>query len=483
MKILFIENRDITAFWEQVALCLRRQGHEIAWLVQNPVFAPRAFRNSELLRILPFPRRQVLRTARDKDELIDNRYPVLSTDRGRRYFGGGVAHYDYYVAEIDRNLRELKPELVVGESTLFHELLVIDRCRQAGIPYVQPMGNRYPSGRFQLFAYDTQILVGGSGETWSEADARALAERVALGKEVPFYMRAPTVLERALHRTKWALSRGRVWWGRLRGDRYNTPSLFRKIYLYRRFLANLERWRSRERMPSVRSRTILYALQQQPEANIDVWGRPYSDQVGILRSVLAAAPTDVEVAVKMNPKPRYELDENLLALADVDRRLCLLPIGLNMTEASANVTGAITVTGTIGFEAIFGKGRCLSLRHPLIEQEFPEFHASSAQDAVQRLLHEPTAGLGNVNTGTKLIQRMVATSFVGLVSDPLSHPACVEPANVEAVAAGIQHALTPCVDSARFKAASFELNGCGPELDEPGSFIAGSAVSATRVKA
>jgi hypothetical protein len=441
MRVLFVENRGKTAFWERVALRMQGDGHEIAWLVQNPVFAPSAFAHSDRMRVLPFPPRAGGRTGADEDAFVRQHYPALLTDRGRRYFGAGVGHYAHYASEIQRSLNEAQPDLVVGESTLFHELIAIDCCRASGVPYVQPVANRYPRGRFSLFAYDTQHAVAGSGDSLPEGEARALAERIASGREVPFYMRVPGPLEKALSRSKWALSRGRVWWGRLRGERYNTPSLWCKVSLERQVRGNLRRWRRLERVPASPTRTLLYPLQLQPEANIDVWGRPYSDQVTIIRDLLAIAPRDVEVAVKANPKAKYELSDELLRLAESNPRLCLLPVQMTMPESLARVTGAITATGTIGIEAVFGKGRCLSLRHPLIEKEFPEFHADSLAKATQRLLSEPSAGVGNVELGTRLLRHFVAQSFAGLVSEPLLHPACMDRGNIEAVARALETLL------------------------------------------
>jgi hypothetical protein len=53
---------------------------------------------------------------------------------------------------------------------------------------------------------------------------------------------------------------------------------------------------------------------------------------------------------------------------------------------------------------------------------------------VWRLLNEPDAGIGRIDTGTVLIQELVKESFPGLVSEPLYHPMCIDPNNVSLVA-------------------------------------------------
>src|SRR5690606_7812971 len=123
---------------------------------------------------------------------------------------------------------------------------------------------------------------------------------------------------------------------------------------------------------------------------------------------------------------------DLITLAKADSRVCLLPIELPMLSALAHTAGAVTVTGTIGFEAMCGKGRALSLRHPIIEKEFPAFHAESLGDAVEKLVNDPAAGVGNIQIGARLIQRFVNQSFPGLVADPISYPSCTDDHNVTA---------------------------------------------------
>lgn len=439
-SIIFIENRGKTAFWQYVALNLQRLGHQISWIVQNPQYAPSAFAGNRHLHTLPFPSATDESKAGQSEDWVRRTFPGLFTDRGRTYFGSGTGHYAYYAAEIDRVLQQESPDLVVGESTLFHELLAIDLCRARRIAYVHPCANRYPSGRFSIFSFDTQHPAIGSGEIWSDGKAQDIAERIATGREVPFYMLTPGRFGKMERTLRLAGARATVWWGRLCGERYNTPALRSKLALGQRLRKNLRRWQSLQKVPSEPSRTLLYPLQMQPEANIDVWGRPYSDQVALVKAMLVAAPGDVRVAIKANPKSKYEVADDLLALANCNPRVCLLPLGMSMTQAQACTVGTLTVSGTVGFEAVLGKGRCLSLRHPLIEREFPSLHATSVADGVHRLLGDPQAGLGGAEFGRRLIQQLVKESFPGLVSEPLYHPSCIEPENVRLVANAL-HAL------------------------------------------
>jgi hypothetical protein len=431
-KVLFIENRGKTRFWAEVARAFAARGNEIAWMVQNPAFQPST--PSGAVNLLPFPASGQPEDRLLGDNWVSEHYPDLIGDRGRRYFHGNCDHYEHYDAVIGEMLDHLQPDAVIGEPTLFHELLTIGQCRKRRIPYLHPTASRYPGGRFTVFSGDTQNSLGRSGDRIAPAEARDLAERIASSRVLPAYMTRKRGMAQA--RTKLAILKAHAtaWTSHLRGERYNTPSLRRKRELDRRLQANLARWKSLQKLPAAPGRTLLYPLQMQPEANLDVWGRDHLDQVATIQTMLAASRDDVTIAVKANPKSKYEVSDGLLKLAELEPRVCLLPLDLPMPSAQAVSIGALTVTGTVGFEAVFGKGRTLSLCHPVLEAEFPSFHARSVTDAVDRLLYDPKAGQGGLESGTRLLQTFMDQSFPGLINEPLYDARCIEPANVKRVA-------------------------------------------------
>ena len=439
-RVLLFENREKTLFWAAIARQLQRQGHEIAWIVQNPFFAldlpGRQHR-------IPFPRTADLDPHSDPAD-----FPALSTDRGREHFEAGSAHYGYYTREIARIFDCERPDIAVGESTLFHELIAIDLCAQRGIPFAHPVGERYPSERFDVFDGMTQCTLVESGEMLDPAYALDYATRIAEGRARPGYMMAAPQGNWFQRLARRVAMKGRVVVGRLAGERYNTPSPRRKMELNRLVEANLRRWRAGQSVPADPARTILYPLQMQPENTIDVWGRPDCDQLEIVRRLLSIAP-DVQVAVKANPKPYYELSTRLLDFCLSEPRVTLLPVEMTMVEALKATTGAVTVTGTVGYEAVCGRGRCISTAHPLLDAHFPEFAAPSIEAAGLRLLTDPDAGRGSPEQGARLLQRVTARSFDGLISDPLSDPRCMTPENIAKIARGVGLAIDALTDAGR----------------------------------
>ncbi len=434
MQLLFIENREKTRFWAAVARRLEAQGFSIAWAVQNPLFAaglPGA------VHVMSFPPRATAESPWEPEA-----WPLLVTDRGRQYFGAGHAHYAHYAQQFAEIFDLVRPTLVMGEVTLFHELLAVREARARNIPYLHPSAERYPQDRFCFFHDLTQHAFGGSGQACPASDALAYTARFGKGQVTLTYMRAGTLQGQALRQLKWAWTRGRVFAARLSGERYNTPSAFRKWQLSHAVRSRLAEWHRMARTPFPNEQVVLYPMQMAPEANIEIWGRPYHNQVQVIRDLLEAMPAGVKLALKCNPKPKYELCDELIALAQTDTRIILLPVAMSMAQAMAQVIGAITVCGTVGFEACLGRGRCISLRHPVITQVCPTLAATTPQEALRRLLDEPATGVGSDADSVALLQALYKRSYPGYISDPFSSPECLDPTNIELVASAISDVST-----------------------------------------
>lgn len=435
MRVVFVENRGKTAFWAEVARRLIARGHSVGWIVQNLAYAPPSGTGEAVF--LGFPKAA---------EMVEAPVPeAVSTDRGRQYFCAGSRHYTFYARRVEEALDLMRPDAVIGEPTLMHELLTMAECRLRGTPYLHPTMTRYPGGRFNVLEGDTQIPVICSGDAWPRDRLDELARAISEGRSLPSYMAKPTAMAVRMRQLRRAGGQTRTTLGWLRGERFNTPSPARKLALQRMLRANLKSWAALARMPVAtgpeKGPVILYPLQMQPEANIDVWGRPYSDQVALVKRLLAALPEDGAVAVKANPKTKYEASAELLALARSNPRVVLLPIDCTMKDAQAVTTGSVTVSGTVGFEAVFGRGRCLSLRHPVLERHLPEFHADTPEDAVARLLADPDAGRGNPARGADLLAQLVADSFEGTINEPTYDPNCLSPDNIAKVTGAIARVL------------------------------------------
>ena len=87
MKILFIENRYKTFFYEPIAKKLQEEGIEISWLIQNKEFTP----NLESKKYsIPYPKAKI---AIELDTEIES---LIKIDRQLNHFKQKDSSYFYY---------------------------------------------------------------------------------------------------------------------------------------------------------------------------------------------------------------------------------------------------------------------------------------------------------------------------------------------------------------------------------------------------
>lgn len=433
MKILFVENRQQTLFWEKVAEGLAAMGHEIHWIVQNHAFTPECGR----VHTIPYP------TAADFTAAASERATrVMASDRNINYFKGGREHYRYYEEQIQAILERVSPDVAFGESTLFHELLTVDLCRTSGVLYLQPTSCRYPLGRFSFFLYDTLHTFAGSGDTLATADALRLAQQIGARAVQPDYMRPPTPTFRT--RLRALGQRTHILRAYLGGEHYNTPSPLVKWSLERDLAAQKRGWEalaSERQIPDAAFR-VMYPLQMQPESTIDVWGYPYSDQVALLQQMLHATDERTVILVKPNPKSYYEMSAGLVALVKDSPRLIPLSHRCTMSETLPLSDLVVTVTGTVAIEAVCA-GRPVATLIDSITNKVDGCYFLANPSSLGALVQTGPAAAGDPRqAGMRLLQLLQAQSYPGIISNPWYMPVCVSKDNLARVHQAFLHVLS-----------------------------------------
>lgn len=438
MRILFVENKFKTPFWAAVAAQLQVLSNaEIGWLVQNPL-SPGTF--GQRFR-LPLPDAKDLSDA----PLLPWHERIARGDRNIQHFGGNARHYWHYTRHIQLALDAFQPDLVVGESTLFHELITIELARQRSIPFLQPSTCRYPVGRFSIYRDDTLETVGGSGETLSDKFYRSFLEHIRHGRVKPDYMSIPQ------RREKWALkvrlaknaAFGIASW--LAGERFNTPSPMVKQRLNSQLEANKARWealadshvQALERSTPDACPILLYPLQMQPEANLDVWGAPWSDQTSLVRQLADLLPRGWKLAIKPNPKSKYEMSSSLCKVAEADSRILAISHTRSMQDVLPLVAAIFGITGTINLEAVFKDIPCFTPALPLIRDHAPERFLSHLSDLTLRLSALERGNFSLPDRSHELLFALVGSSFAGYIGDPIWTPSYLAKENIENVASAI----------------------------------------------
>ncbi|WP_157272477.1 hypothetical protein [Azonexus hydrophilus] len=346
MKILFIENRYATLIWDAVARQLEARGHEIYWIIQNPMFMPTVGEK----HLLSFPSA----SEKNQDESLSW---LRDVDRGVRWFGGDGSHWHPYNKRIRKILESVRPDVVFGEPTQFHEQLTLENARQMGIRFLSPIGTRYPAGRLHFFDYDTINPVGGEGVNLNDSELENMLDAIVERKVVPSYMK---VVSQPLLKKKWGKLKNKllITTGWLMGERYVTPSPLTKMRLERAHAIRCLDWEgfSQLQLPeSLKNRPwVLYPLQMQPEVNIELWGKPWSYQTQIIkRAAQSLEKLGAVLVVKPNPKSKYELSDDLCDLVKNTPNIIALSHKTPMKAVFPQAPLLMTVTGTVTLECIF----------------------------------------------------------------------------------------------------------------------------------
>lgn len=442
MKLLFIENRYVTWVYEAVAKCLEAHGHEINWLVQNPVFTPQWGH----VHVMSFP--AISPEASVPSEGFDW---LARTDRGVLHFGATGSHYSHYDAQVREHLIQIQPDVIFGEATEFHELLVIRHAKTLGIRYLSPNITRYPSDRLAFLAYDSLNPVGGDGSTLSDADANRMLDGIRHRKVIPSYMRPAVSTPWNLPLIKMA-DKARITWGWLRGERYITPSPRRKLALNAAQHEARAQWELHAagwadawaNLKASQQSWVLYALQMQPEGNIDVWGTPWNDQAAIIeQAAKSLAGIGATLVVKPNPKSKYEMNARLNQVVSSTPNVLALPHATTMAEVFPHAPLVLAVTGTVLMECIFAGKPVASLGEHAMTQypgvtplNNPEALAPALLAAVRGAL--PTASPEQART---LLQTLHAQSYPAAIWDPIAQPHFATPEAVRALVNAFSHVL------------------------------------------
>ena len=437
MKVLFVENRYVTWLWRDIALRLQSDGHDIHWLVQNPVFAP----NVGTCHRLPFPKSE----QGGADVIVE--IPLLKSDRAVRYFGLSSGHHASYHIAISRVLKTLQPDFIFGEPTQFHELITIHEARKQKITYLFPTSTRYPAGRIAFHLYDTLDTVGGCGIALAQKEAMSLREAILKSEAMPSYMVASREAKTTLLARRIA-DKFRIASGWLAGERFITPSPWRKFQLESQQRTIVDRWEqnAHSALPAELSSRpwVLYAMQMQPESNLDVWGSPWSDQLAIIHEAAdALASIGSKLVVKPNPKSKYELDQKLCQLVSNHPNIIPLAHSCKMGDVFPHAAAVLSVTGTVILECVLaGKPVGVLGTHPM--SRYPGVTNLSKPAEIAGLIGDVAACNAKIAGPTEcaeLLSRLHSSSYAATLYDPLNQPEFATPDNLDRIASAFRDVL------------------------------------------
>lgn len=422
MRLLFIENRYKTLFFDPIAKLLEKEGHEVFWMVQNHNFTPKNGKKY----IIPYPKKKdVVSKEVDLSE-------VMTSDRQLNFFNlKSKKHFYYYYDRIRDIFNDCKPDVVFGECTLFHELLAIKIAREKDILFLHPSSCRYPKERFSFYLYDSVVPYKGSLENLNPDTAKEIISSIANRSVKPDYMK-----KAKSDHVKKIKDKIKIIKGRLAGERYNTPSIYTKYTIEKKKEKNIALWDAKSTKELDSSHfVVLYPLHLQPEANIDVWGRPRRDQTKNIKDIADQLQGNQILYVKPNPKSKYELSEELIKLCSTHKHVRMIHHSVSMDALFNDIDLVITVNGTIAIECICSNKPVLTLIKSLYNTAPNCIYLEDINNLPTFI---DTIIKGNYNNITQLQQLdflnlLNNTSYDGIISDPFYNINCVAKENLNLV--------------------------------------------------
>lgn len=216
-----------------------------------------------------------------------------------------------------------------------------------------------------------------------------------------------------------------VWYQIRRILNYNLEKLFIKFY-----------------EPDVADDYLLYFLQRQPEATIDLYAGYFANQLEVVKNISRICPVTHEIFIKLHPNGMGEFSFfDLYRLSKLPRVKII-----KYTEDSMSLIRKskciITISGTIGIEAsIIGKPVLLmsDVYYKRLNGVTRIIGYDMLRDKILEVISE-NEQIIDVESDKEL-EYLYDNSFEGLIGDPVTTPGVLDIDNIKKVLTGIRKLL------------------------------------------
>ena len=278
---------------------------------------------------------------------------------------------DLFLVEIDAFLREVKPDLILsfGTATLA-DYLFFRFSRYRNLPFLQLKASKIKN---YVALNDTAVGVSEHLRRLYESEETFEVSVLAEARE---YLRTVTErgvryegailsgrkrLAQRLFHSPLAVAKGlgaafRAWRNGTAADNH-VPPLFRSA-VHENVIHPVKALALHKRIPFVprerlvqESPFVFYPLHFEPEVSLQVFGRPYQNQIEVVRNIALSVPVGTKVLVKEHPRSlgfrKSAYYRKLLEIPNVRLVEPFLPA----IEVVRNAQVVVVVSGTIGLEA------------------------------------------------------------------------------------------------------------------------------------
>lgn len=446
MNICFIANYTKTFFFHEIAqnIISKDKKSKIYWIVVNKdnyAFLKEHYGEDSLLYlsknfVLSCPER-----------------PIGEFKVNELIFGDRVLKYDQ---ELGRSflLRMQEPvynfvkkhriNYVFGESTWAHELMIhriVSNCSELECKFLEAHIVRIPDGRFTFFQDECQVNMLVTDPDYA---SKPYPVDMYEPKKTDYHHVVNEAIIKMENSLAKKISKIKNYFTGKNLDP-NDITLFtikntKRTTIPAKIEFNKQRYK-RLKTLSVEQlkgkKFVLITLHKQPEASIDVLGRYVEDQQVNILNIWRQLPNDWLLVVKehkiaVGDRPlRFYTDlmkyKNIVFVDEKADSGTLI----DLSEA------VVTISGTIAYEASLKHKKVLIFAdvffHFSYMKKITLEELKKANNLIELLDQIPDP---NIND-EELKRKIYHNSYVGMISDPLSDPGCVEPQNIDNVANAI----------------------------------------------
>lgn len=468
MNIAFFTSHAKTRFFFLISKQMESFGYEIIWISNSSTWTKwllnKGVSTNDILDITNFGQEWT-----DKNELTKDEELILSSletssglninniilmDRLLRTKPLNYARSYLFVAqrEIRIFLIEKKVNCLFLEVTHAIELITVSICKEIGCLQFCLHYSRIPGDRFVFFAgyQQSKVVFIREPNDNDKKEAITYYDYFYHERPQPDYMLTNNKLPKFYF--NW-LSKLLLHVKLKNNDPYDltrpTPISLVKARLREVLIRGyLELSRPFEKINLSKSKPfVLFTLHHQPESSIDILGSYFSNQIEIIRIISRSLPSTHELYVKEHRVSiGIRSTKYYQELKQIPRVRLIDPFA-NSHELIQKADLIFTISGTIAYEAALYQKHAITfvpmffgtlLKINGIKSDYHVFNKK-----ISHLLNN-NKDLLCVNTKDEIIDFLswiIAQSFKGIISDPISNPACMDSRNISAVAEGMNTLL------------------------------------------
>ena len=435
-NICFVANQSKTTFFQGVALEFMKLGVNVFWITVSEKIKTQLHAEYGTNKVLCLNRNM------RGESLADFKLnEVVLSDRSLREQQSWA--FDYLAgiqSPIYNFIKDNNIIAVFGEVTWGHEILMLRMTKHLSdlnCQYINPHTVRIPSGYFGFFTDEEQ----------SDLIARPLGveyEIVKIELVKPDYLH---LNDKIVNKYYSLVQRVKRAFSFVLDKNYEADNPCMYHNKTKKLAVNFKREINRELFRLVGSKRnvvhskvgsyVLYPLHKQPEASVDVIGRYYEDQYVNILNIWRGLPEGWKLFVKEHSNAVGDRSiffyKKIAKLKGVE----IIGVGADSHNLIRNASTVITVSGTAAYEAALMGKSSLTFAKTFFNKlamcdriTLEQLRTTPLKKVLEDQERHKETDL-NLHEYEKWLSARV---FKGIISDPDSNPACIEPDNLARVA-------------------------------------------------